>query len=91
MWRRRPFLGRRMFIRGLFFRRFLFGTATILLLGGIAYKLHNDDITKLEKKVGKPAENLSEAELLKAMKDLGIKKLEITTSDNEEIKKLSTE
>jgi len=91
MWRRRPFLGRRMFLRGLFFRRFFFGTATILLLGGIAYKIHNDDIARLEKKVGKPAENLTEAELLKAMKDLGIKKLEITTADNEEIKKQSTE
>ena len=91
MWRRRPFLGRRRFVRGMFFRRFLFGTATILMLGGIAYKLHNDDITRLEKSVGKPAENLSEAELLKAMKDLEIKKLEITTADNEEIKKQSTE
>jgi hypothetical protein len=80
-----------MFIRGLIFRRFLFGTATILLLGGIAYKIHNDDIARLEKKVGKSAENLTEAELLKAMKDLGIKKLEITTADNEEIKKQSTE
>ena len=78
-------------MRGLFFRRFLFGTATILLLGGIAYKLHNDDIARLEKRVGKSAENLSEAELLKAMKDLGIKKLDITTADNEEMKKQSTE
>ena len=87
MFRRRPFLARRMFIRGLFFRRFLFGTATILLLGGIAYKIHNDDITRIEKAVGKPAQNLSEAELLRSMKELGIKKLEITTDENEEIKK----
>ena len=90
MWRRHPFLGRRMFMRGLFFRRFLFGTATILLLGGIAYKIHNDDITRIEKNVGKKAENLSEPELLKAMKDLGIKKLEITTNEDEEIKKSTT-
>ena len=73
--------------RGLIFRRFLFGTATILLLGGIAYKIRNDDIARIEKNVGKRAENLTETELLKTMKDLGIKKLEITTDENEEIKK----
>jgi len=82
-----PFLARRMFIRELIFRRFLFGTATILLLGGIAYKIHNDDIARIEKRVGKRAENLTEPELLKVMKDLGIKKVEITTDENEEIKK----
>ena len=76
-----------MFIRELIFRRFLFGTATILLLGGIAYKIHNDDIARIEKRVGKRAENLTEPELLKAMKDLSIKKVEITTDENEEIKK----
>jgi hypothetical protein len=87
MWRRRPFLARRMFIRGLIFRRFLFGGATILLLGGIAYKIHNDDIARLEKSVGKSAENLTEGELLKAMKELGIRKLEVSTAEDEEIKK----
>jgi hypothetical protein len=76
-----------MFVRGLIFRRFLFGAATILVLGGIAYKIHNDDISRLEKSVGKRAENLTEPELLKTMKGLGIKKLEITTDENKEIEK----
>jgi hypothetical protein len=76
-----------MFVRGLIFRRFLFGVATILVLGGIAYKIHNYDISRIEKNVGKQAENLTELELLKAMKDLGIKKLEITTDENKEMEK----
>ena len=90
MWRRRPFLARR-FLRGRFFRRFLFGTATILVLGGIAYKIHSDDVAKIEKVADKKAENLTEPELLSAMKNLGIRKLEITPEENEEIKKQNTE
>jgi hypothetical protein len=84
MWWRRPLLARRFF-RGLIFRRFLFGTTSILVLGGIAYKIHNDDVARIEKAVGKRAENLTEPELLSAMENLGIKKLEITTEENEEI------
>ena len=90
MWRRRPFLARRV-LRGRFFRRFLFGTATILVLGGIAYKIHSDDVAGIEKAAGKQAENLTEPELLSAMKNLGIRKLEITPEENEEIKKQNTE
>ena len=79
-----------MFVKGLIFRRFLFGAATILVLGGIAYKIHNDDISRIEKNVGKRAENLTEPELLKALKDLGIKKLDITTDETKEIEKNAT-
>jgi hypothetical protein len=65
-------------------RRFLFGTAIVLAIAGSAnnYKLHQNDVSKIENYYGKPAEDLNEQELLEAMRKLGIKKLEIT--DNEE-------
>jgi hypothetical protein len=85
VWRRRTFLVRRFF-RGLIFQRFLFGAATVLVFGGIAYKIHSDDVARIEKAAGKRAENLTEPELLSAMKNLGIRKLEITSEENEEIR-----
>ncbi len=90
MWRKRTFLARRFF-RGLIFRRFLFGAATVLVFGGISYKIHSDDVARIEKAAGKRAENLTEPELLSAMKNLGIRKLEITPEENEEIKRSKTE
>ena len=64
-------------------RRLRLGTAVVLLLGGAiaAIKLRQDDVARLEQDTGKSAENLSEEELLAAMKRLGIRKLEITDED----------
>ena len=58
---------------------------------GISYKIHSDDVARIEKAAGKRAENLTEPELLSAMKNLGIRKLEITPEENEEIKRSKTE
>jgi len=64
-------------------RRLALRSAVILLIGGAAaaLKLKRQDVDRIEKESGKPAEDLSEAELLAAMKKLGIHKLELTAAD----------
>ena len=39
--------------------------------------LAEEDVAKIERETGQPAENLTEEQLLAAMKKLGIKKLEL--------------
>ena len=62
-------------------RRFLVGGATMLLVGGAAYKLGQNSVKQIEEHTGKPAEQLSEQELEAAMDDLGIEEEEITDAD----------
>lgn len=64
-------------------RRLMLGSAIILLVGGsaAALKLKCQDLERIEKETGKSAEDLSEAELLAAMKKLGVQKLELTATD----------
>jgi hypothetical protein len=64
-------------------RRLMLGTTAILLLGGTvaAVKLQRKDIERIEKDTGKSADDLTETELLAAMKKLGIQKLELTDED----------
>jgi hypothetical protein len=61
----------------------MFGTTAILLLGGTAaaVKLQHKDIERIEKDTAKSADDLTETELLAAMKKLGIQKLELTDED----------
>jgi len=47
------------------------------------YKLRRDDVTIIERDSGKEVRELSEQELVSAMKKLGIKKIEV--SDDEKI------
>jgi hypothetical protein len=59
------------------------GAAAILLLGGTAaaVKLSQKDVNKVEAATGKSADDLTEADLLAAMRKLGIQKLELTAED----------
>lgn len=54
------------------------GGCLFLLYDQMAYKLHQDDADRIERASVKPVRNLSEDELVAAMKRLGIQKLEIT-------------
>ena len=49
-----------------------------LLYDQMAYKLHQDDVARIERASGTPVRDLSEDDLVAAMKRLGIQKLEIT-------------
>ena len=53
-----------------------------LLYDSMAYKLYDDDVGRVERETGKPVKDLSEKEILAAMKQLGIQKLEVTPEDN---------
>ena len=53
----------------------------MLLVGGAAYKLGQNSVKQIEDYTGKPAEELSEAELEAAMEQLGIEEEEITDAD----------
>ncbi len=53
----------------------------MLLVGGAAYKLGQNSVEQVEAYTGKPAEQLTEAELEAAMEHLGIEEEEITDAD----------
>ncbi|MFW9853308.1 MAG: hypothetical protein ACFFDS_10205 [Candidatus Thorarchaeota archaeon] len=65
-------------------RRMLFGSFILLALAGSyhKHKFHRDDLDRIERYYDKPAEDLTEEELLEAMKKLGIKKLELTEEED---------
>ena len=65
-------------------RRMLFGSFILLALAGShhKHKFHSDDLDRIERHYNKPAEDLTEEELLEAMKKLGIKKLELTEEED---------
>jgi len=65
-------------------RRMLFGSFILLALSGShhKHKFHSDDLDRIEKHYNKPVEDLTEEELIDAMKKLGIKKLELTEEEN---------
>ena len=56
----------------------MMGGFMYLLYDSMAYKLYDDDVGRIERETGKPARDLSEEELVVAMKRLGIQKLELT-------------
>ena len=58
-----------------------------LLYDSMAYKLYDDDVGRVERETGKPVKDLSEEELVAAMKRLGIHKLEVTPDDRNIISK----
>jgi hypothetical protein len=75
---------RRMVLRpGRIYRRsrILVGGATLLLVGGAAYKIGQSQAQQIQQHTGKPPEDLSQEELEQAMDDLGIEEQEITQSD----------
>ena len=81
----RVFGRRRMFMpfRRMFWwpRLFLWGGFMYLLFGSMMYKVRRDDATVIERDSGKQVKDMTEEELVAAMKRLGIKSLEI--SDDE--------
>jgi zinc-ribbon domain len=65
-------------------RAFMFDTYAILALqeAAMLYKLNQWDVKRIEAETGKPVEQLSEAELVAAIKRMGINKLEVTPDDH---------
>lgn len=66
------------------------GGFAILAVGGAAYagyKLSTRDVQRVEEQTGKSADDLTEEELVAAMEDLGIEKIELTDDDRAEISK----
>jgi hypothetical protein len=70
-------------------RRFLLGTATVLLVGGAAYKLGQSQAQQVQQHTGKPPEDLSQEELEQAMDDLGIEEQEITPQEMQQIESMA--
>ena len=62
-------------------RLFLMGAFMYYVFGGNTYKVHKNDVTVIESETGKKSGDISEEELVAAMRKLGIKKLEV--SDDE--------
>jgi vacuolar-type H+-ATPase subunit F/Vma7 len=63
----------------------MMGRFMYLLYDSMAYKLYSNDAERIERETGKSTKDLSEEELVTAMKRLGIQKLEITPEDQETI------
>lgn len=67
----RRFRRRRIMVRG----------ATLLLVGGAAYKIGQSQAQQIEQHTGKPPEDLTQEELESAMDELGIEEQELTAED----------
>jgi ribosomal protein L40E len=61
------------------------GGFAYLLYGSMIYKMHRDDLGRIEQDAGRPARDLSEEELKAAMRRRGIEKLELTPEDKKAI------
>ncbi len=60
----------------------MLGPAMLLLFSGAAaYKLHRDDAQRIETATGQSATDLTEEELLAAMRKLSIQKLELSEEE----------
>jgi len=82
---RRLFRRQRRMIRRT--RRFIFGSMIVLALANSRrnYKFHQEDVARIEGYYGRPAEDLTEAELIQAMRKLGINHLDIDDHENDKI------
>ena len=65
----------------------------LLALSGThgAYKMQDRDVERLENHYGRPAEELSEQEVVSGMQTLGIEKNELNDKDREKIYKADSE
>lgn len=69
-------------------RRLILGGFAVLAIGGAAYgtfKLATRDVQKIEQHTGRSADDLTEQELIAAMQELGIEKIDLTDADKAEI------
>jgi hypothetical protein len=62
-------------------RMFLWGGFNYLMYESMVYKLRRDDVLVIERETGKKMKELSEGELVSAVKRLGIRKLEISSDE----------
>jgi hypothetical protein len=69
----------------------MIGAFMFLLYDSMAYKLSNNDVRQIERDRQQSVNDLTEAELVSAMKRLGILKLELTKEDKEAITKSKNE
>ena len=60
---------------------------TLLLLGGTMYKLHNDDVDRIERNTSSKAEDLTEEQLVASMRKLGINRIELTEDDRRKLER----
>jgi beta-lactamase superfamily II metal-dependent hydrolase len=79
---RRPLMwGRPMWRRGFWARWLWMGPFMLLLFDTGRYKLHQSDVGRVETATGRAATDLSEEELVAAMRRLGIQKLVLSEED----------
>ena len=64
-------------------RMFLMGSFLYFLFGSRPYKVHRNQVTVIERETGKDPGDLTEEELVSAMRRLGIRRLEV--SDDERV------
>ncbi|MGF1506070.1 MAG: hypothetical protein GYB64_09550 [Chloroflexi bacterium] len=63
------------------------GGGALFMLGAVALKLAMDDVDRMEQDLGKPAEEMTDAEILAAMERLGISKQDLDEDDEAETKR----
>ncbi len=74
-------------------RRLILGSSVLLMIGGsyAVYKITQHDIERIEQETGKSAENMGEEEIKTAMKNLNIRKMELTPDDAIHIERVANE
>jgi len=74
-------------------RRWLIGGAVLLALSGThnAYKFRDRDVERLENHYGRPAEELTEDEIVTGMRQLGIEKIELDENDRVRVYKADSD
>ncbi|MFX0168594.1 MAG: zinc-ribbon domain-containing protein [Candidatus Hodarchaeota archaeon] len=79
----RRHLRRRRRIARRTFRRIVIGSTILLALAGTttAVKLHRRDVERIQDETGKAPEEMTEEELTKAMKQMGIRSMELTPDE----------
>ena len=68
-------------------RMYLMGSFLFFLFGSTLYKMPRDRVTVIERETGKPASDMTEEELVAAMKRLGITRLEVTPDERDAIER----
>lgn len=86
----RPRMFRPMMWRPFFWwpRMYLMGSFLFFLFGSTLYKMPRDRVTVIERETGKPVSDMTEEELVAAMKRLGITRLEVTSDERDAIERV---
>ena len=83
---RGPRIIRRFFRPRRIFRRLLFGSFVYLAIAGSRpYKLYPEEVERVEQHTGKPAEDLTEDELVSSMNHLNIEKRAVSDEEHNRI------